>query len=352
MAAVTLKDVASKLNLSITTVSRALAGYSDVAAATRKRVQQTAEEMGYVPQITARRLQKGRTDTIGLIVPTYASRFSDPFFTEFLAGVGNKAVEHEVDLLVSTRPPGPDELKVYKRMVMERRVDGLLLISTRPSDPRVAYLLERNFPFVAFGRSDLDANFPYLDVDGEDGMRRKTEHLISLGHHRIAYISGPFDLMYSSHRLAGYRAALTSAGLPIESGLITVSDFSERGGYGQAHTLLTRADRPTAIIAGNDAMASGAINAAQELGLTVGKDVAVTGFDDIPPAEYARPALTTIRQPAYEAGWQVTDMLIRMIRGESLSEHHILLKPELIIRESSRGRNNRRPTHLPAQERG
>ena len=167
---VKLKDIAREVGCSVTTVSRALAGYDDVAESTRQLVLKTAAEMGYHPNATARRLRKQRTDTIGFIIPTYGPRFSDPFFSELLAGIGNKAAEQELDLLVSTRAPGSEELKVYERMVKERRVDGLLVVRTRHQDQRIAYLVEQGFPFVAFCRSDMEVDSPYLDEVGEEGM--------------------------------------------------------------------------------------------------------------------------------------------------------------------------------------
>ena len=334
--AVTLRDIAKKVGYSITTVSRALAGYDDVAESTRELITKAAAEMGYHPDATARRLRKQCTDTIGLIIPTYSSRFSDPFFGEFLAGVGNKSVEHEFDLLVSTRAPGDGELRAYERMVMERRVDGLLVISTRPQDERIIYLAEQGFPFVAFGRSDLTVDFPSLDVDGEAGMHRLTQHLIDLGHRRIAYISAPFDLMYAYHRLEGYKKALAANGISFDETLMAVGDLTEESGRSLAHDFLTwgEAMRPTVIIACNDWMASGAINAARELGLTVGRDVAVTGFDDVPLARHVVPQLTTVRQPAYEAGWLVCEMLIQLLQGEAMERRHVILQPQLIVRES------------------
>ncbi len=333
---VTLKDIAHKIGYSITTVSRALAGYDDVAESTRQLVRKTANEMGYHPDVTARRLRKQRTDTIGIIVPTYGSRFSDPFFGEFLAGVGNKSVEYEFDLLVSTRAPDDGELEAYERMVMERRVDGLLIISTRPQDKRIMYLIEQDFPFVAFGSSNLDVEFPCLDVDGEGGMHRLTQYLIDLGHRRIAYISAPFDLMYAHQRLEGFKKALAASNVPFDETLMTVGDLTEHSGQTLAHDFLARdeKERPTVIMACNDWMASGAINAARELGMTVGHDVSVTGFDDVPLARHTLPQLTTVHQPAYEAGWRVCEMLIHLLLGKPLEKRCIILEPDLIIRES------------------
>ncbi len=331
----TLKDIAKHLNLSVTTVSRALAGYSDVAESTRQRVMQAAEEMGYVPNATARRLQKGRTDTIGLIVPTYRSRFSDPFFAEFLAGIGNLIVQYEFDLLVSTRPPGNDELEAYQRMVTERRVDGLIIMTTRPQDERIAYLLKSGFPFVSFGRSDLEPEFPYLDVDGEHGMQTLTQHMIDLGHQRIAYISAPYNVMYAMHRLEGYKKALAENNIPFDKSLVSIGDLTKDDGQKIGKSLLDHENGPTAIICCNDWMASGVISAARKLNIHVGKDVAIAGFDDIPLAEFTHPPLTTIRQPAYQAGVRVSEMLIRLIHGEELAQRHILLQPDLVIREST-----------------
>ena len=331
---VTLKDVARKVGYSITTVSRALTGYDDVAESTRQLILETATEMGYHPNIAARRLRKQRTDTLGFIIPTHGPRFSDPYFSELLAGIGNKAAEQEFDLLVSTRAPGDEELKVYERMVRERRVDGLLVVRTRHHDQRIAYLLEQDFPFVAFGRSDLEVDFPYLDVNGKAGLRQLTQHLIDLGHRRVAYVSAPLNLMFASHRLEGYKEALAANGVPFDKALVTVGELTERSGYKVGRDFLTRDERPTAIIACNDLMALGVASAAQRLGLTVGRDVAVAGFDDVSLAEHAHPSLTTVRQPIYEIGQRICEMLIHLLQGETLEERHVILEPELVVRES------------------
>ena len=336
MGSVTLKDLAGELGLSITTVSRALAGYSDVAASTRQRVLQAAEEMGYVPDATARRLQKGRTDTIGFIIPTHGPRFSDPFFSELLSGIGNEAARHNFDLLVSTRPPDtPEEDAAYRRIVEGRLVDGLLVVRTRVGDRRIDYLSRIGFPFVAFGRSDLEVDFPYVDEDGKLGLELVTDHLIALGHRHLAFISAPNGLMFCRARRAGMEAALERHGLALRQEYLVGSDLTQQGGFRAMNQLLDLTPPPTAVIACNDLSALGAISAAQKRGLIVGRDIAITGFDDIPLAEHSHPSLTTVRQPIYDIGRQTCDMLIRLIRGEEVAERHVLLQPELIIRESS-----------------
>lgn len=336
MGSVTLKDLAAQLGLSITTVSRALAGYGDVAEATRQRVLRAAKEMGYVPDVTARRLQKGRTDTIGFVIPTFGPRFSDPFFSELLTGIGNKAAQHNFDLLVSTRPPDtPEEKEAYRRMAEGRLVDGLLVVRTRVKDHRIAYLTEIGFPFVAFGRSDLNVDFPYVDEDGFQGFELVTQHLIDQGHRRLAFVSAPQNLMFCVYRRAGLEATLRRNGLSLRPEYCIESDLTQRGGFKAMNDLLDLSTPPTAVVACNDLMALGAISAAQKRGLVVGRDLAITGFDDIPPAEHSHPPLTSVRQPIYDIGRQICDMLVRLIQGDQLTQRHVLLHPELVVRESS-----------------
>jgi len=337
MRAPTLKDLAARLGLSVTTVSRALGGYSDVAETTRLRVVRAAEEMGYVPDATARRLQKGRTDTLGFVIPTFGPRFSDPFFSELLAGIGNEAARNNADLLVSTRPPDTaEERDAYRRMAEGRLVDGLLVVRTRVQDWRIAYLTELGFPFVAFGRADLDVDYPFVDVDGAKGLQLVTQHLIEQGHRNLAYISAPLDLMFSVHRQAGFESGLARGGLSLQPDRVVVGDLTEAGGFQAAQALLDLLPQPTAIVACNDLMAIGAISAVQRRGLQVGRDVAITGFDDIPLAEHCHPPLTTVRQPIYEIGCRICQMLNHISRQEPLDERHVLLQPSLVVRDSSR----------------
>jgi len=333
---VTLRDIAQRVGFSVTTVSRALAGYEDVAEETRQLILKTAQEMGYHPNIPARQLQKQRTDTIGFIIPTFGPRFSDPFFTELLAGIGNEAARHDFDLLVSTRPPDtPEEEQAYERFVMGRRVDGMLITRTRLHDRRIAYLLEKNFPFVAFGRTQTNGDFCFVDVNSEEGIREVTSYLIARGHRRVAIILPPENLMFTSYRRLGFRRALEESGLELVEELVEIGDLTERGGYEAAQRLLSLSSPPTAIVACNDLMALGAIRAARERGLIVGEDIAITGFDDIPLAEHAIPPLTTVRQPIYEIGCRICQMLVHLLEGNPLPERQVILTPELVIRESS-----------------
>ena len=338
---VTLKTIAKKTGYSVTTVSRALAGYNDVSEETRQKIQAAARELGYYPNQTARQLQKQRTDTVGLILPFSSARFADPYFSLVLAGIGDELSERGIDLLISTRPPGPSEIEAYKHMVEGRRVDGLVVIRTRREDERIVYLVERGFPFAAFGRTDLGLDYPCIDEDGQAGTYELVTYLAGLGHERIAYIAAPQDLMFGHYRHEGYRQALQAADLPYDEQLVIKGDLTRRGGAAATEQLLASEPWPTAIVAANDLMAVGTMNVAQERGVVVGRDLSVAGFDDIPTAEAL--SLTTLHQPIYDIGHRLSQMLAMVIARQELDEQQILLKPELIVRDSvappSRGRS-------------
>lgn len=330
----TIKDIARKIGKSTTTVSRALHDYDDISPETKQLVRKVAAELGYIPNTLAQRLQKQQSDTLALILPTYGPRFSDPFFSEFIAGVGNQAARQGYDLLVSTRPPGEEELQTYQYNVQGKRVDGFVLVRIRCQDARIDYLRKAGFPFVAYGSTEGDLDFPLVDVDSRQGMALVVEYLTNLGHRRIACITPPMDLMFAHHRLNSVRSGLESRGIPCDEDLIVMSDLTQAGGYQQAWKLLEAPNPPTAIIACNDLMALGAMSAAQERGLRVGIDISITGFDDIAQAEHSHPPLTTVRQPIEKIGEKVCEMLVKIIHQETLEKTQLILQPELIVRQS------------------
>ena len=337
---VTIRDVAKKLDLSVTTVSRALAGYDDVAPSTRDLVITTARDMGYVPRHAARQLRRQRTETIGLIIPTSGSRFSDPFFSEFIAGIGDETSRRSYDLLVSVALPGEAEEHTYRLWTNSRRVDGFILVRMRINDWRISYLTEENFPFAAFGRSKTFEASPHIGVDGCAGVKDLVKHLLDLGHQKIAFIGASEELTLVGDRLDGYKAGLEEANIAFDPDLVLEGDLTRKGGYEATKRLIERSPRPTAIIGVNDLTALGAIRAAQENGLTVGRDLAIAGFDGTVAGEHAHPALTTVHQPVYEIGRQVSAILIDLIEKKPRSELQSLIRPRLIVREST---VNRKP---------
>lgn len=337
--AVTLKNIAEKVGISVTTVSRALGGFDDVSEETRQRVIATAKSLGYIPNVNARRLQKQRTDTLGFIMPTFCLHFSDPFFSEFIAGISNEAAKHGFDLIVSTHSPdSKTERLAYQRAIRGGWVDGLIVARTRENDFRIRSLTENNFPFVAYGRTKGIQNFPYVDEDSFTGMKLLVQHFIDLGHRKIGFISPPKGLLFGRLRRRAYQAILQENRIETNLDWIVYGDLTQGSGTKAATKLLDLAPRPTAIISGNDLMAIGAMKAIREYGLRVGDDVAVGGFDDIPLSAYTNPPLTTVRQPIYEIGMRTCAMLINITRKRQLKERHVLLMPSLVERASSGGR--------------
>lgn len=333
---VTIRDVAKRLNLSITTVSRALDGYDDVADETRQRVIDAAREMGYAPSRMARQLRRRRADAIGFIIPSAEPRFADPSFLEFIAGLGDEATLSNWDLLVSTAAPdSPAEREIYQRWVQTRRVDGIVLSRMRARDWRTEYLTQMSFPFVASGHSLDPIQFPFIEVDGRAGMMVLVAHLVERGYSRIGFIGASPDLIIHIERLAGYREALAAFGIPLDQRYIVQGDLTRPGGFQAAQDLLSLPDPPKAIIGINDPTAIGAMHAAIQCGLTVGEDLAVTGFDGLSDAETVHPSLTTLNQPVYEIGRRLVRMLGKLISAEPLEDQHVNLKPELVIRASS-----------------
>ncbi len=335
---VTIRDVAKRLNLSITTVSRALDGYDDVAKATRQSVIRAAREMGYAPSHTARQLRRSRADSLGYILPTSGPRFTDPFFSEFIAGLGDEATSHNLDLLISTAAPDqPAERQMYERWVHSRRVDGIVLSRMRTRDWRVKYLIKNKFPVVALGHTLLTADLPYVEVDARAGFALMVKHLVERGHTRIAFIGAPEQLTLQADRMAGYRDGLQTAGLTLDKSLIAEGDLTRAGGYEAAQRLLSMRKPPTAIMGVNDLTAIGAMRAAHERDLVVGRDVAIAGYDGIEDGEHTHPPLTTLKRSVYDLARRLVNMLLTIIEGEPLAERQVMLLPELIVRGSTGG---------------
>lgn len=346
MSKTTLKSIAKASGFSVTTVSRALAGYNDVNEKTRAHIMKIADELGYRPNLVARQLRSQRTHTIGIVMPANTRDYEDDFFSMLLKGISRTAAEHHYDVLISAQVSDADEMDAYYRIVGGNRVDGIILARTYQNDARIRYLQEINHPFVVSGRltPDRPSDFPYIDIDSKVGLEMMVAHLIGCGHRHIGLILPPADIAYTPFRLRGYQSGLEQAGLNHQPAYITHGDLKREGGYQAARNLLETAPKLTAIIACNDLMAMGAMTAVQEHGARIGEDIAVTGFDDIPSAEFTNPPLTTIRQPIYEIGQRLIEMLIQIIEGHTPEESQILLQPELVVRGSSRPQSGREVT--------
>jgi LacI family transcriptional regulator len=336
LMSVTIRDLAKKLNLSITQVSRALGGYKDVSETTREKVIEAAREMGYEPSYAARQLRRQRTDAIGYILPTSSPQFSDPFYANFLAGLCDEAAKHHLDVVVTSCPPGSDqEEALYQHWLQSARVDGMVLNRIRAKDWRVEYLAENRMPFVTLGLPETSRNFPSLRVNERGGFERLVQHLKDQGHRRIAFIGGPAELVVAAERSGGYLQGLKSAGLEYDEQLITQTDLTEEGGTLSACQLLALPNPPTAILGCNDQIAIGALRAAKEAGYKVGKEFAIAGYDGIHEAAYTDPPLTTLSQPTYEIARRLVNMLVAVINHQPLEQSRFELEPELILRAST-----------------
>lgn len=335
---VTIRDVAKRAGVSIGTVSNYLNNPTLIAEETRETLRQAIDEMGYHPRAAARSLKSNRTLRIGL-VPVISPEENrealpaDYAFLEFLAAVNTAAAEQGYGVLLSAATRQADEMRIYRELVGERQVDGLLLMGTRPSDPRIDFLLERGFPFVCFGRSRRN-DHAYVDVDGAAGIAQAVHHLAGLGHRRIAYLEPPAGLTCTLDRREGYRKTMAEHDLPIDEALVLTSDFSEKSGQIAMHLLLDLPQPPTALLAASDLCAFGAMRALQARGLLAGRDLSVVGFDDIRLASHWYPSLTSVSQPFRHIGFVATQMLIDIIAGRECVRQ-VIVEPRLVVRQSS-----------------
>lgn len=336
----TIRDVAKTLNLSITTVSRALDGYADVSEETRQRVIATAQAMGYVPNRAARQLRRQRTDTIGYIVPAEKPQFADPFFAEFIAGLGDEAANVNYDLLVSTTPPNlPEEQALYRRWVQGGKVDGVIINRTRLSDWRVNFLRENNIPFTCLERSlDQGEEFLGVETDIKDGYQDLLGHLTAQGHSRIAFIGADANLKVQYDRLRAFQQALTSLDIQPQAHLVVEGDLTPEGGYQAMLRLLALDQPPSAVVCVNDLTAIGALHAAHDNHYVIGRDLAIAGFDGVADSAHTQPPLTTLDQPVYAIARALARMLLQAIAHEEIDQRVITIKPNLLIRASTGGK--------------
>jgi len=329
-----LRELSRHLGLSQTTVSRALGGYPEVSARTRDRVREAAREMGYSPNRSARRLASGKAGAVGMVLPLPVGHFADPFFLELMIGIGERLDADDLDLVVTAAPAGEPEMQAYRRLVGERRVDGMIVARTRSDDARLAELRASGAAFVAFGRSDPPLDYAYLDVDAESAFAEASRTLIDLGHRRIALINAPGGLHLARVRRRGYADALAGAGLPLDPALMPEAEMTEAGGAAAAERLLGLTEPPTAVLTANDPMAIGAMRAFRAAGLRVPEHLSIIGYDDLPVAPLTEPPLTTVRQPIRAAGRRLAELLLRRLAGEPAERLQEVWPAQLVPRGS------------------
>lgn len=253
-----LKELALHLGLSQTTVSRALNGYPEVNAETRRRVLDAARHYEYRPNASARRLATGRSNAIGIVLPTDRNMLLDPHYVEFQAGLGERLMKDEIDIVLSPSRAG-DEMATYRRMAISSRVDAVILSSPTFNDPRIALLTELGLPFVVHGRSECPIPHAWLDIDNEGAFRHATKHLLDLGHRRIGLINGETRHTFAVDRERGFRQALADHGVPVNESLIAEGIMTDETGYRITARFLAQSPRPTALLVSSMMMSLGAL---------------------------------------------------------------------------------------------
>lgn len=331
MSAATIRDVAKFAGVGIGTVSRVINDSPSVSEATRNKVLSAIEALDYSPNPMARRLSLGKTLTIAVIAPF----FTRPAVVERLRGIERILAESEYDLMVFNVETPSRRQTLLRDIPRRERIDGLIIISLSLNDDDVDRLLRAGHPTVLI--DVMNPNFSKVTIDDVAGGRRATEHLLELGHERIAFLSDyaddTFDFTSNRDRLTGYTDALRCAGIEPRSEYRADGIHSRASAFVNTRRLLSLPERPTAIFASSDTLAIGALEAAQEMGIRVPEELSVIGYDDIEIAEYLR--LTTIRQSLYESGIKGGELLLEEIATHPESAHSVVLPTELVVRDTT-----------------
>jgi LacI family transcriptional regulator len=332
----TIKDLAKAAGVSITTVSRALNGYSDVSEKTRNRIKKLAEDLSYRPNAQAQSLVLKKTNSIGVILSDMnRSSAKDAFAFEVLCGINDKASELNYDIILFSTNPNKQLKKSYSDLCMERNVDGAILQGLKVNDPYLKEVIgQPHFPCVLIDIPVAGERVGHVTTDNVNGACEAVQHLIRLGHRQIAMINGYDEAAVSRDRLTGYIVSLQQAGIPYDPTLVADGRFSEEGGEEAMEKLLGEHPGITAVFCSSDLMALGAMKALEKAGNAIPGSISIVGYDDISIASYCTPKLTTIRQDKYDLGYQAAQMLIDMLEGRQV-KHKVVLPTELIVRDST-----------------
>ena len=328
----TIRDVAKQAGVAPITVSRVVNNSGYVSEKTRARVEAAIADLGYVPNVLARSLRSRRTDTLGLVL----TDISNPFWTTVARGVEDAASDAGFNVILCNTDESEVEQDKYLRVLLQKQVDGVLLVPARSALEPIQFVQSQDTPVVVLDRLIPDAQADTVRCDSEGGAYQLTRLLLSLGHRRIAVLSGPQGVSTAEDRVAGYRRALTEASLDVDPALVYYGQFSLESGYAMTQQVLAVTPRPSGLFAGNNFIAIGALRALRDAGLQVPEDLAMVGFDDLPADLVVDPFLTVAAQPAYEMGRQATELLLARLSGEAPEAYQeIVLPTEIIVRQSS-----------------
>ncbi|WP_423409672.1 LacI family DNA-binding transcriptional regulator [Heyndrickxia sp. MSNUG] len=334
--AVTIKDVAKVANVAPSTVSRVIANSPRISEKTKERVREVMDQLGYHPNFIARSLASQSTRAIGLVMPSSTDVvFQNPFFPTVLSGLSEGAHSKQYALHMTTGKTEDEIFDGVVAMVQGGRVDGVVLLYSKVEDRVIAYLRERDFPFVVIGKPFKDdENISYVDNDNFKAGKEVTEHLIQLGHDRIGFIGGNLDLVVTVERLLGYEKALRNSGISLIDEYIVNDEFLRESGQDAVKVLLSLEKPPTAMVVADDLMALGVLNKLDELGISVPDDISIVSFNNVLIAEMARPPLTSVDINIFDLGYQATKSLIQKIENPGEPIKRIIVPFKIVPRFS------------------
>jgi len=329
----TIRDVAQRAGVSITTVSHVINETRFVSPELRQRVQSVMAELDYQPNALARSLRRKQTHTLGMILPDSAN----PFFAEIARAIQRASFARGYSIILCNSDGDLDKELVYANVLMEKQVDGIIFVAAGLSTEHIQAIRDRDVPVVI-----VDRDLPHVEADAVlsdnlGGGYAATTHLLQLGRRRIGCITGPSDVTPSADRVMGYRQALAEYGIPVDEALFQRGDFQFAGGAAAMHYFLSLSEPPDAVFACNDLMAIGAMRVATAYGQRMPEDLAIVGFDDVPLASYSNPPLTTVAQPKQEMSELAIDLLMTRIAGQDMPPQRRVLPTRLVVRHSSTG---------------
>ena len=341
---ITIKDVAAATGHAVSTVSNALAGKRHVNEETRRQVKEAAERLGYRPSVVARSLRMKLSSTIGVLVPDV----SNPAIPEFIRGIDDVAVREGFTILLCNTDEIVARQVGQMETLLDRQVDGMILISQHCDMPEVRNLLDGKTPFVLIQRRSARFRDDYIGSDNLQGMRDSVAYLHELGHRRIGLVTGPATSSTAQERLEAFEAMVAELDCDDDPELIYRGDYTVEAGRAAMHFFAAMPKRPTAIIASNDVCALGVQDAASELGISIPADISLLGCDDIDLAQLRRINLTTLRLPKREMGAAAAELLLRRIHSKRPpTPREIIIPTKLVLREScaapAGSQNEKRP---------
>jgi LacI family transcriptional regulator len=338
---VTINDVAKACDVAPSTVSNALAGKGYVKPATRRRIEAAVERLGYRASTIARALRTQRSFSVGVIL----ADITNPTFPEIVRGIEDALRESGCTLLLCNTDGSEQRQAQYMRALADRNVDGMILVSQHLEAPAIEPLLAAAPPLVLIHRRHRHRNFDYIGVDNARGVNAAIDHLIALGHRRVAFIRGPRESTAVEERYAAFASFARAQRIDDDARLVVQGDYTRAGGYAAATTLLSLSRPPTAIVASNDVAALGVLEAAAQRRMNVPRDISVVGFDDIFVSGLKAIALTTIRQPMVDIGAAAARLLLKRITDgkRKYRSKQLIFPAELVVRgttapPSGRGR--------------